>query len=358
MIKDFQRIAVAALGAAALTAGLAGGAHAQQDQAGYYVGVSAGYNAPEDSDIEGNNFTASADIDDALLSFGSIALGYAYEGPWRGEVELARRVNDVDSVSGIQATGDVSANSLMFNAFYDFHDLIPRVTPYVGAGLGVAHVEVDGASPINGVASSSSDNVLAGQLMAGAAIRLIDDLDLTGQYTFFGTDDPNLTLNNGQAYDAEYHAHTFSIGLRFNFPEPKPAPEPAPEPVAEPAPQPEPAPAPEPEPEIVRNFIVFFDWDSAAVTPEAMDVLREAVGYAEQGNVARIVLTGHADTSGAATYNMGLSQRRAEAVRTEVVGLGYNGGIETVARGETDPLVETGDGVREPQNRRVEIMLD
>ncbi len=75
------------------------------------------------------------------------------------------------------------------------------------------------------------------------------------------------------------------------------------------------------------------------------------------GNV-RIVTTGHTDLSGSAAYNQGLSQRRADAVRAEQVRLGLTGyDIQTVARGESDPLVATPDGVREPQNRRVQIVF-
>jgi outer membrane protein OmpA-like peptidoglycan-associated protein len=68
------------------------------------------------------------------------------------------------------------------------------------------------------------------------------------------------------------------------------------------------------------------------------------------------MLAGHADKSGSAQYNVGLSQRRADAVRSYLEGRGVPGGaIASEAFGESRPLVETADGVREPQNRRVEI---
>ncbi len=68
------------------------------------------------------------------------------------------------------------------------------------------------------------------------------------------------------------------------------------------------------------------------------------------------MLGGHADRSGSADYNVGLSQRRADAVKAYLGGRGVpDGAMSTEAFGESRPLVETADGVREPQNRRVEI---
>ncbi len=68
------------------------------------------------------------------------------------------------------------------------------------------------------------------------------------------------------------------------------------------------------------------------------------------------MLAGHADRSGAASYNVGLSQRRADSVKAYLTGRGIPGGqIGTEAFGESQPRVATADGVRELQNRRVEV---
>ncbi|HWL48054.1 MAG TPA: OmpA family protein, partial [Sphingomonadaceae bacterium] len=76
----------------------------------------------------------------------------------------------------------------------------------------------------------------------------------------------------------------------------------------------------------------------------------------QQTGQASVMLAGHADRSGAASYNVGLSQRRADAVRSYLAGKGIpDSAMSTEAFGESRPLVETADGVREPQNRRVEI---
>jgi outer membrane protein OmpA-like peptidoglycan-associated protein len=105
-----------------------------------------------------------------------------------------------------------------------------------------------------------------------------------------------------------------------------------------------------------RSFIVFFDWNRADIRADAQQVLETAAAYVKQRGFARINLVGHADRSGKASYNMGLSQRRADASKAVLVKLGLPAsGIATVGRGESAPLVGTADGVREPRNRRVEI---
>ena len=129
---------------------------------------------------------------------------------------------------------------------------------------------------------------------------------------------------------------------------------------AAPAPAYAPPPPPPPPPAVVEcntgPYIVFFDWDRSDITPEASTVLDNAVtAYGNCGTVP-IMVAGHADRSGPATYNVGLSQRRATSVRGYLTSRGISDGvISTQAFGETQNRVPTADGVREPQNRRVEI---
>ena len=103
-------------------------------------------------------------------------------------------------------------------------------------------------------------------------------------------------------------------------------------------------------------FIIFFDWDKDEITPQAAAILDNAASAYQQTGQAQVVLAGHADRSGSADYNVGLSQRRANNTRAYLAGRGVpDGSITTEAFGESRPLVETADGVREPQNRRVEV---
>ena len=123
---------------------------------------------------------------------------------------------------------------------------------------------------------------------------------------------------------------------------------------SEPPPPPPPPPAPPPP----QAFMVFFDWDSTKLSDASMNVIQQAADAFRTKQGARITATGHTDTSGSEAYNMALSLRRANAVKDALVKVGVPAqAITTVGRGEAGLLVQTGDGVREPQNRRVEITL-
>jgi len=137
---------------------------------------------------------------------------------------------------------------------------------------------------------------------------------------------------------------------------PAPPPPPyVPAPYVEPAPPPPPAAAVIPAP---REFMVFFDFDKSNLTPEARDIVAAAVKTAKDRGAGRIVVTGHTDTVGSFRYNQALSERRANSVKAEMVREGLDGTmIATVGKSFSDPLVPTGPGVREPQNRRAVIDL-
>ncbi len=101
---------------------------------------------------------------------------------------------------------------------------------------------------------------------------------------------------------------------------------------------------------------MFFDWDQSEITTEAATVLNSAVtAYSDCGS-ANIMLAGHTDRSGSVTYNVGLAERRNASVQSYLTGRGIPGArISTEAFGESMPRVATADGVRELQNRRVEV---
>jgi OmpA family protein len=116
--------------------------------------------------------------------------------------------------------------------------------------------------------------------------------------------------------------------------------------------------APPPPPVQTASFMVFFDWDRSDVSQVAMNTIRQAADNYRATGVTRISTIGHADTSGPRDYNMALSLRRANAVKNALIEQGVPAtAIAVSGRGEDEPLVPTGDGVREPQNRRVVIQV-
>jgi OOP family OmpA-OmpF porin len=106
------------------------------------------------------------------------------------------------------------------------------------------------------------------------------------------------------------------------------------------------------------TYLVTFAFDSTILTPYDMSVLQRAIADARAGGQPKIEVVGHTDTSGGEDYNLHLSIRRADVVRDALVDLGARReAIVTAGVGETDLAVQTGDGVRNAENRRSVITL-
>lgn len=106
------------------------------------------------------------------------------------------------------------------------------------------------------------------------------------------------------------------------------------------------------------DYIVYFGFDRSDLTSAARAVIGDVLGAVSGVANPIISLVGHTDTSGSAAYNQGLSERRVNRVAGALIDGGVaSGGITRAARGESQPAVATGDGVREPRNRRVTIAI-
>ncbi|MCC6921156.1 MAG: OmpA family protein [Alphaproteobacteria bacterium] len=140
---------------------------------------------------------------------------------------------------------------------------------------------------------------------------------------------------------------TYGIGITYNFS--------ADEEVVE-----APIETPPPAPAAAKTFIVFFNFDRSDLTAEAQTVIAEAAAAYKAGQSVnlRVQVRGHTDTVGSAAYNLPLSERRAESVKDGLVANGVSADvISTSGAGFSEPLVPTGPGVKEPQNRRATIDL-
>jgi outer membrane protein OmpA-like peptidoglycan-associated protein len=206
---------------------------------------------------------------------------------------------------------------------------------------------------------NSGRDSFAAQGIAGVAYSLdsiAPGLALTAEYRFYD-------VPNEQKYAAQYFApgvtagpklrvgndinHAALIGLRYAFnAAPLPPPPPVPVTAAPPV-----APA-------TRSYLVFFDWDRADLTDRARNIIADAAANSKRVQYTKIAVNGYTDLSGTAQYNQGLSVRRAQAVAGELTKDGVpSSAISIQGFGETHPLVPTAAGVREPQNRRVEIII-
>lgn len=324
---------------------------AAQAEEGFYIGVGGGTNNVHDDKVEGTGFSAGAEYDWGYAATGT--LGYAYNNGLRSELELGYRDNDIESIGTVGAQGDVDAMSAMLNVLYDF-DLSDMVDTYVGVGGGVVKVDYDNFTAAGTPVIDDSDTAPAVQGIAGASVALTESTEAYLNYQYLHAIDASYKDSTGSKVETDYDSSAIMMGLRFKLFPTAAAPvmaEPVRAAAAPVAAAPEPAPAP-----ISRTYIVFFDFDKSELTQEALDVLKQAADDARSGSAVALQVVGHADRSGTDSYNMALSNRRANAVRNALAQLGVNNGnIQTAARGEADPLVQTEDGVREPQNRRAEI---
>lgn len=342
--------------------GLPISAQAQQTD-GFFIEGQGGVNWIQDLDV----FPGTFDIGDGLLA-GTISpvdfdtgwaasgqVGYGFGNGLIVEGEVTYRSNDGNlNVSGLEFNEipfsrdysfDVESWAFMANVLYEFNPIV-GIHPYIGAGAGIALVDAEVSIPEGGE-FSDDDTGFAAQAIAGVRVPITPRLSAVVDYRFFNVFDIEFDSFGGSVpgvpatVEDDLTNHTIMAGLRYTFtPPPPPPPAPVIAPVAETA------------------FIVFFDWDRADLTPEANLVLDDVVVTANQGGFASVRLDGYTDLSGSPAYNLGLSERRANSVADGLIARGI-APDEIVIRafGEENPLVPTPDGVREPQNRRVEIFL-
>src|SRR5271166_3658852 len=311
-------------------------------------------------------------------------LGYAW-GPWRFEEEYSYKFNKVSSVGNLTNTsGNVHSNAIMTNAIYDFTLGWP-ITPHIGAGIGAVNViqsasinqftlgrpigpPINPSSPLSVAPQTFGGTILNGsgwrfgyQAIAGLRYEFSPAVALDVDYRYLGTTDQTITNNRsarypfpngtggtnccvGAKFNSSYHTNNIvaSVTMKFGAP-------PAPPPPLPPAP-----PPPPPQ----KVFLVFFDWDKYNITPEGEKIIEVAAQQYKAGGSVKLQVTGYTDTTGSYAYNQRLSERRANAVATRMAALGVaRSDMAVSGRSFNDLRVPTPAGVREPQNRRVEILF-
>jgi outer membrane protein OmpA-like peptidoglycan-associated protein len=401
-----MRLRIALFAATILTTPIIASA---QPVTGLYVGAGVGGNwtqeesasrqgLPATFNANVNNFlpifgTAGGDLHGSAGFAGVVSVGWGFGNGLRAEIEGNYRNNSGGGFTGGNfggfgtAVGGGSTEQKfggMVNALYDFNGMTPWFVPYLGVGVGYEAINErwhafnnlpfsttliapPGLTTVQpgGLSASgqSTEGSFAYQAILGAAFplpQIVPGLAATFEYRFLGTTGnrnyggtavatsttagvtTTRVLSSGASFGSSYN-HSVLVGLRYNFGvAPPPPPPPAPPPVAAPA----------------RSYLVFFDWDKATLTDRARQIIHEAADNSTHVQYTRIEVNGYTDTSGTARYNMGLSIRRAHAVQAELIKDGVPAAAITIQGfGDTHLLVPTGPGVREPQNRRVEIII-
>src|SRR5580704_14219363 len=307
--------------------------------------------------------------------------GYQW-GPWSLEEQIAYRHDTMFHFFGVGAgnsghlfQGARDSQAFLTNLLYEF--AVPDITLadftfhspvtfHVGAGIGTVNV-LDGvsfqphqATPYSATLGSSGGTLLHASTwafgydgVAGVRYEINPNLFVDLDYAYLAT--TPLTFHNkasasggagsfsGLTYKSSYENHDCVVSLVVKFGAPSPPP-----PLGAPVPA---APA--------RNvYLVFFDWDAYTITPTGMQVVARAADQYKAGGRVRLEVAGYADLSGSTGYNQRLSERRANAVADALTRLGVPSSDMAVSgHGIDNPRIPTALGVREPQNRRVEIVF-
>ena len=361
--------------ALAATLMLAPSAFAGQREGAFTLSPMVGYHV-----FEGDQRT-----DDAA-SYG-LAFGYNLTKNWAIELDARYTPTDTDA-TGSREDVDVWTGS--FNALYHFNPDGPFV-PYLLAGLGGMYFDVDEV----GQRDDDSDFMMnAGtgfkyffseNLAFRAEARYVADLHSDRDYDQDpGSDDidNNLLAVAGLTWqfggpapappapvdsdqdgipDARDKCPGTPLGTVVDAIGCPPAPpKPAPAPVAKPTPAPPPPPPPAPVPAPVQKEIITlnltFDYDKAAIKPEMLPVLEQALKILKDDSAAIFLVMGHTCSLGADAYNQKLSERRAMSVKNWLTANGVAANrLEEIGYGEAKPKYDNKTDEGRKLNRRVEI---
>jgi OmpA-OmpF porin, OOP family len=360
----------------------------------YYIGPEGGWTALQNQNDNVTNIPNNLGIPGKNnvkfdSGFNAGVRGGIQYGPIRVEEEYSYKHNSLSNLGPFSnnsfngaVRGNRNTNAIMTNFIYDFTLGWP-VSPHVGFGVGAVNIN-DSASLTSGAIpgpiaftlptgpvfipaqsfggtlfKSSSTWQFGYQAIAGFRYDINPLLAFDVDYRYLATTDA--TYNNkgvfpfpggskgtnvisGLKVRTGYSTNNIVASLTMKFGAP-----PAPPPPAPPAP---------PPPPVHQVYLVFFDWDKYNITAEGQQILVLAANQYKSGGRVQLQVTGYTDLSGPAGYNQRLSERRANAVAVALERLGVpRSDMVVTGRGMNDPRVPTAPGVREPQNRRVEIVF-
>jgi outer membrane protein OmpA-like peptidoglycan-associated protein len=315
-------------------------------RAQFYIGAEGGWTGlPSQTITVPGLFSTSLKFNSGFNA--GARLGYEW-GPWRFEEEYSYRQNGIPNsfslfglpINGI--SGNRHTNSIMTNVLYDF-TLGAPITPHFGFGVGAVNIHDGVRLPGIGQFINDSTWQFGYQGIAGIRYNLGPTLTLDLDYRYLATTQPTFRILNSNLlrYRSGYNTNNFVASIIYRFASPPPPLGPVTEPATPPT---------------AQVFLVFFDWDRADITPAGLEIIKQAANVYKAGGSVHLEVAGYTDLSGSPGYNQRLSIRRANNVANALATLGVaRSDMAVSGRGESDPRVPTPAGVREPQNRRVEI---
>lgn len=351
---------------------------------GPYVSLGAGYNLTQTQHAhfapgsfgDGENMGGGSSQlrhQNGYTGFGSF--GWGFGNGLRAEVEgdyFYSQVNHLNNVAAPNKTAGGDRNYGGFiNVLYDIDlkkfGINSPVTPYVGVGAGYlwsgerftniqyangqnTRLKGDvGSFAYQGIIGASYDVNAVPGLAVFADYRMIGQTFENGSHTAYSSG-PYGEHSGNVGFDHRFN-HQFNIGVRYAF---DTAPAPVQSDIAITTPVPSPA----------RTYLVFFEWDKTDLSPRAKEIIDAAAAASNSLKTTSISVSGYADNSAihpgprGEAFNLKLSVKRADVVKAELIRQGVPANeIYVKGYGDTRPLVKTAINTREPQNRRVEIVL-
>lgn len=185
----------------------------------WYIGLGGGMAFLNDADLSGST-NGEVSFDDGGL--GTVSLGFMpYDsmgmGGMRFELEGGYHFNGLGNATGVTNTsGSMRAFSYMFNAYYDFRSA-SGWTPYLGAGVGGARVQLSKASGLSN--TGGGDHVLAYQGMLGLsyAPSSIPMTEWSVGYRYFAAMDPEFRTSSTKLKLDDLTTHNVEVGAKFRF---------------------------------------------------------------------------------------------------------------------------------------------
>ena len=362
---------------------------------GLYLGLEGGYNYENPQNL----FTAGpATVTTKKFDAGYVVganIGYAFASGFRPEFAFDYRRNDVRKLLGVANTGAVIGYDTAYTAFanlwYDLKQptgLFSVVHPYIGGGVGALRLGTFGFDAF-GVPKISDRGVALGyQGGAGIGVDITKNFSASIDYRYVESNAVTLADENNAPARERYRANSGLLGFRYTFGGPKPVavaavPPPAPAPVVAPPPPP-PAPVDSDGdgvtddldkcPGTPKGFkvdatgciieqtlvlrAVNFEYNLSRLTGPSQETLDEVAKALIGQPELNVQIGGYTDSRGSAAYNLKLSEQRANAVKTYLVGKGVKAdSLKAKGFGKASPIASNATEEGRTENRRVEFVV-
>ena len=202
-----------------ISASIISAANAEDSRQSWYIGLSGGYAFMDDQDLSNNNKispNASGYGIGASLGFLPSSSSIPLLNVLRFEGEVTYHSNTIDKIKtpngALGGKGDYTSTAYMANAFYDFQTGNKNWSPYIGAGIGVASIQLPTDSGAGNTSKTSDKFAYQGLAGIDYTPDSFPNTQLSFGYRYLSTNDPNF-----QSVNAQYSVHALEVGTKLRF---------------------------------------------------------------------------------------------------------------------------------------------